>query len=127
MKSLALGARWVNHYVSPVDNNANAPISATSSSQQFKNDANILLGNLDALLGMLREGRWDEISDLESQLLPALKAVSNAEILPQAKVSRTELEQLIQKLERAIEECNIRKSQIAPLINAFSTKQPEQS
>ncbi|WP_306605884.1 hypothetical protein [Azonexus sp.] len=97
------------------------------TSEQFKNEASNLLSSLDALLGMLREGRWDEIGDIESQLLPALKAVGSPVKLTQATISRRELEQLIQKLERAIEECNIRKAQIAPLINALSVNQQKQS
>lgn len=121
------GARWANRYVSPVDNNSRAPISTAPIPQQFKNEANNLRNSLDALLGMLREGRWEELGDLENQLLPALKAVGNPEKLKHANISRHELEQLIQKLERAIEECNDRKAQIAPLVNAFSANQPEQS
>jgi hypothetical protein len=105
-----------------VDNPLIAP-----TSEQFKNEASKLLSSLDALLEMLREGRWDEIGDIESQLLTALKAVGSPVKLTQATVNRGELEQLIQKLERAIEECNIRKAQISPLINAFSVNQHKQS
>lgn len=122
MKFPVLGARWAKRYVSPVDNKL---IDATS--EQFKNGATNLSNSLDALLELLREGRWDEIGDLESQLLSALKAVGSPTKLTETIFSRHQLEQLIHKLERAIEECNIRKAQIAPLINALSANKHKPS
>ena len=80
-----------------------------------------LAENLDTLLDMLQQGNWDDLSGLESKLIPALDAVRSSPAFGEGKISRPKIEQLLSKLELAIKECSIRKEQIAPLVNALYT------
>ncbi len=73
---------------------------------------------------MLRQGNWDDLSGLESKLIPALDAVRSSPAFGEGKISRTKIEQLLSKLELAIKECSIRKEQIAPFVNALSATKP---
>lgn len=80
----------------------------------------ILYENLQSLLLAAEQGEWDRISDLSEQFLPALDAAKKTDFLSNiASINRREIQNLLTMLQSAIEQCSIRKNQIAPLIKAF--------
>lgn len=84
------------------------------------NEFSHLAGTLNVLLDMLKQGNWDELSDLEAALVPALNAVRTPGLLHEKNINRKQVEELLTKLELAIKACSVRKEQIAPLVNALS-------
>lgn len=116
------GAKWDSHFGKAV-NKAIPPKTLES----FADRASRLEKALDALLVMLKTGQWDELGDLESTLLPALLNVAASGKLTINQVDRNELQQLLQKLEFTIAECNARKEQISPLLNTLSNIKAKRS
>jgi len=86
-----------------------------------KNELSTLDKQLDSLLSMLNNGEWEHLPELEIDLLGALEVAGK----PPASVrySREQLESTLAKLAQAIEACNTRKQQIAPLVNALTKTQ----
>lgn len=85
------------------------------------NELSVLDEQLDTLLSVLNHGEWDDLPYLEKTLLVALEAAGR----PSGSVqpSREQLQVTLAKLAQAIEACNIRKEQIAPLVNALTKPQ----
>lgn len=85
------------------------------------NELSRLDQQLDTLLSMLNHGEWDDLPELEKTLLVALEVAGR----PSGSMppSREQLQGTLAKLAQAIEACNIRKEQIAPLVNALTKPQ----
>lgn len=73
---------------------------------------------MDELLEMLRLGRWEEIPDIDEQLMAALLIARQQTDLKPAEANT--VRQLIEKIQLTEKECLLRQAQIAPLIEAFS-------
>ena len=91
------------------------PLKPTGSREAVWADLN---GRLDELLDMLQLGRWEDIPDLEEQLMAAL-SIARQQTAIQAFEENT-VRQLVEKLQLAERECLQRQAQIAPLVETFS-------
>lgn len=81
----------------------------------------ILSENLQSFLLAAEQGEWDRISDLSEQFLSALEAAKKANFLTNiASINHREIQNILKMLQSAIEQCSMRKVQIAPLIKAFA-------
>lgn len=79
-----------------------------------------LATSLQIFIQAAEEGEWDRISDLSEQLLLELELAARPGILSGTpSADRKDIENTLSLLKSAIEKCNTRKSEIAPLINAF--------
>jgi len=79
-----------------------------------------LSDSLDTLLDVMKRGDWEAIPALGDKLLPALAAVRGTVAIVEKNVTLPELQALQQKLAEATRECQERKTQIAPLVEAFT-------
>ena len=78
-----------------------------------------LSASLDRLLEILAAGQWEAIPDQQAGLLPALEAIRNPALIRDKRLSLEQAGSLHEKLTTAIRECEERRAQIAPLLEAF--------
>jgi hypothetical protein len=80
-----------------------------------------LATSLQIFIEAAEQGEWDRIADFSGQLLLELELAAKPESLSGTpSVDRKDIENTLFLLKSAIEKCNTRKSEIAPLINAFA-------
>lgn len=74
---------------------------------------------LDTLVQLFADGRWEELPQAEAELLAILQQVQATQLARSSSNNVPRILQLKQKLDRALQLCRTRQEQLAPLIKAF--------
>ena len=81
-----------------------------------------LRDSLKSLLSAINQGDWDRVCENPEHFLKAVEAAQNPDFLSTTNSGdKNKIQEILTMLESAIEQCSVRKEQIAPLLKALIT------
>ena len=114
-KSLAHGVKWAR-----ISGKAGLKIhSARTNKAEHLTE---LLESLQSLLSAIKQGDWDHVCKNPEHFLNAVETAQKPDFLSTINSGDlNKIRQILTMLESAIEQCSVRKEQIAPLLKALIT------